>query len=156
MSSGQPSVECGHSPDENHVSSTSSSWAMRSEAHPSHALGVSNAAVRWAQSAQCHTGMRCPHHNWRLMHQSRMFSSQSRYTLAKRSGTMRIAPLVTASLARCASGPARTNHCVLTSGSTTTPERCEWPTAWTCGSLRSSSPSRSNCSTMAARASKRS
>ncbi|MBA7650609.1 Valine--tRNA ligase [subsurface metagenome] len=32
------------------------------------------ATVSWLQSWQYHTGMRCPHHNWRLMHQSRMFS----------------------------------------------------------------------------------
>ncbi len=49
---------------------------MRVEPHFSQRSGSVLATVVWRQSAQCQAGMRCPHHNCRLMHQSRMFSSQ--------------------------------------------------------------------------------
>ena len=42
------------------------------------------------------TGMRWPHHSCRLMHQSRMFSSQALYVALNRSGSILIAPLATA------------------------------------------------------------
>ena len=45
MSSGQPSVENGHSCEENHVSSTSSSWVIWSVPHSAHASGRSTATV---------------------------------------------------------------------------------------------------------------
>src|SRR3989344_9389564 len=44
---------------------------------------------------QYHTGMRCPYHNWRLMHQSCRLLIQWKYIFAKRSGTILICPLFT-------------------------------------------------------------
>ena len=38
--------------------------------------GSSTATITSPQSSQYQTGMRCPHHSWREMHQSRMFSIQ--------------------------------------------------------------------------------
>ncbi len=62
----------GHSHDENQVSSTSSSCRQPSPAGRSTETAIS--------SPRYQTGMRCPHHSCREMHQSRMFSSQFRYT----------------------------------------------------------------------------
>ena len=55
-----------------------------------------------------------------------------------------------------ASGAIFTNHCVEMSGSTTVLQRWHVPTACWWSATFSSSPSRSSCSTMAARALKRS
>ena len=52
------------------------------------------------------------------MHQSRMFSIHSRYTFVQRSGTKRIRPSFTASIAGRASGFIFTNHCGESRGST--------------------------------------
>ena len=75
VSSGQPSVENGHSAELNQVSSTSSSW--RSDVAPQvpHAAGAARATVM-CSSGQNHAGMRCPHHSWREMHQSLMLVIQ--------------------------------------------------------------------------------
>jgi hypothetical protein len=74
VSSGQPSVENGHSPEENQVSSTSSSWLQ-----PSPEGGSSSGPTQtvWP-SGPYQTGMRCPHQSWRLMHQSCMWSTQEK------------------------------------------------------------------------------
>ena len=75
VDSGQPRVEKGQSPEENQVSSTSGSWRTG----PPH-VGHAARSVRdtWAlpSLSQYQTGMRCPHHSWREMHQSWMFSIQ--------------------------------------------------------------------------------
>ena len=42
------------------------------------ALGVSRATVICLHVAQCHAGMRCPHHNCREMHQSWMLRIHSK------------------------------------------------------------------------------
>src|SRR3990167_4653032 len=39
-----------------------------------------------------HTGTRCPHHIWRLMHQSRRLSIQWKYVFSNRSGMISIEP----------------------------------------------------------------
>ena len=75
MSSGQPSVENGQSPEENQVSSTSSSCCT-APPHPGHrSISVRETWVA-AQVGQYHTGIRCPHQSWREIGQSRMFSIQ--------------------------------------------------------------------------------
>ena len=73
--------------------------------------------------SQYHTGMRCPHHNWREMFQSRMFSSQWMYTPSHRSGAMRMRPSRTAASAGSASGFIFTNHWSDSRGSTTVSQR---------------------------------
>jgi hypothetical protein len=80
VSSGQPSVDSGHSHDENQVSSTSGSWVSADLPHVPQAAGGSTATVSAAHAAssQVHTGMRCPHHSCREMHQSRMLVIQWR------------------------------------------------------------------------------
>ncbi len=62
------------------------------DSHLSCLLGISGESGEGAHQ----TGMRCPHHSCRLIHQSRMFSSHMLYVFSKRSGRMRIAPLATA------------------------------------------------------------
>jgi hypothetical protein len=57
------------------------------------------------------------------MHHGRMFSSQSRYTFAQRSGWNRMRPERTASIAGAASSSIRMNHCNEISGSMRSPER---------------------------------
>jgi hypothetical protein len=71
-------VECGQRPEENQVSSVSSSWRTASELQDSQRVGVSIATVWCWQASQYQTGMRWPHQIWRLMHQSRMFSIHCR------------------------------------------------------------------------------
>ena len=83
-----------------------------------HLSGAVRATVISPQSAQYHTGILWPHHSWRLMHQSRMFSIQLKYVRVKRSGTNLVSPLRTASIAGSASGFILTNHCLDESGST--------------------------------------
>ena len=74
MSSGQPSVENGHSPEENQVSSTSASCVQ-----PSPAGGCSSGPTQTTSPAGPYqTGMRWPHHSWREMHQSCMSSTQAK------------------------------------------------------------------------------
>jgi len=79
-------TEIGHSHDENHVSSTSSS-CLRSdgcnEASPVFARAFSSASPAVGATTKppwgrYQAGMRWPHHNWREMHQSLMFSIQWR------------------------------------------------------------------------------
>ena len=59
------------------MSSTSSSCRSSAEPHSAHAAGSVSATVTWP-SGQYQTGIRWPHQIWREMHQSRMFSIQSR------------------------------------------------------------------------------
>ncbi len=74
MRSGQPSVENGHSPLENQVSSTSSSCRQ-----PSPDGGSSSGPTQTiSPSGPYQTGMRWPHHSWREMHQSCMLSTQAK------------------------------------------------------------------------------
>ncbi len=95
--SGQPSVEKGHraaaEPGVEHVGVLLDMRRCRTLRRRS---GRVRATVRWPQSSQYQTGMRWPHHNWRLMHHGRIFSSQLSHTLTKRSGTMWMRPLCTA------------------------------------------------------------
>ncbi len=69
-------VEKGHRAEENQVSSTSSSWVRRELPHLAQAVGSVSATMISPQSSQVQAGMRWPHQIWRLMHQSRMLSSQ--------------------------------------------------------------------------------
>ena len=61
--SGQPMVENGQSAELNQVSRTSSSRVMCLLWQHSHSVASSRETVIWPQSAQYHTGMRCPHHS---------------------------------------------------------------------------------------------
>src|SRR4051812_35595240 len=103
----------GHSHDENHVSSTSGSWVSRAPPHFEQAVGGSTATVSSPQagSSHVHTGMRCPHHSCREMHQSRMFVIQWPYVLVQREGKNLTCFLRTAASAGSASGFIFTNHC---------------------------------------------
>jgi hypothetical protein len=75
VSSGQPSVENGQSPEENHVSRTSSSWRT-GPPHVGHA--VSGVRETWTEpsASQCQAGIRWPHQSCREMHHGRMLSIQ--------------------------------------------------------------------------------
>src|SRR6185312_2150724 len=86
---GQPSVENGHSADENHVSSTSSSWrnAPIGDTLACVRASVSSSPTKMLPASSYHAGMRCPHHNWREMHQSWMLSSHCVYVVVQFSGT---------------------------------------------------------------------
>ena len=126
VSSGQPSVENGHSPEENQVSSTSSSCRQPSPV----GAGSSGPTHTTWPSGPYQTGMRCPHHNWREMHQSCMLSTQSKYRLASSGGWIAVRPSRTAAPACSASRCTRTNHCSDSRGSTTVSQREQWPTAW--------------------------
>src|SRR5215475_4780718 len=66
--SGQPSVENGHRPDENHVSRTSGSWRS-APPHCGHA--VRSVRETWIESSlsQYQAGIRWPHQSWRETHQ---------------------------------------------------------------------------------------
>src|SRR5208283_2421578 len=123
-----PSVENGHSPELNHVSSTSGSCSMCFDPQWAQACGASRATVMPPQSAQCQAGMRWPHHSWREMHQSRMLYIHSKYVFDQLSGTKTMRPSSTALMAGPASGFIEQNHCVDTSGSTTVRQRWQWPT----------------------------
>ena len=59
------------------------------------------------------------------MHQSWMSSSHRAYVFLKRSGVTAMSPLSTAASAGAASASMRTNHCSDTSGSITSPPRCD-------------------------------
>ena len=85
-----------------------------------------------SQARQYQAGMRCPHQSCREMHHGLMFSIHCRYTEVERSGTIRTSPSRTTRAASAASSVVSTNHWFETSGSTTTPERCECATLWTC------------------------
>ena len=127
--SGQPSVENGHRPEENHVSSTDSSCLSFVPPHLGQARGASRDTIISPQS-QYHAGMRCPHQSCREMHQSRMFSIQLKYVFSYRCGTNFTSPLRTASSAGSASVFIATNHCSEISGSTTVWQRWHMPTLW--------------------------
>src|SRR5581483_1874832 len=111
----------------NQVSSTSGSRSSWSPPHFGHVVGSSRETMTSPQLWQYQAGMRWPHQSWREMFQSRMFSSQSRYVLVKRSGTMRSWPYLSAPIAPVASGVILTNHCSEISGSMTVPQRWQWP-----------------------------
>jgi hypothetical protein len=89
------------------------------------------------------------------MHQSRTFSSQSRYTFVQRSGAMRSRPERTASMAGPARGFMLTNHCSEMSGSITSFERSDTATLCSISSIRSSSPRASRSATILSRAASR-
>ncbi len=101
--------------------------------------------------------MRCPHHSWRLTHQSRIFSIQRTYVFSKRCGTkLTLSGPCCSSSAFCASGSILTNHCNERYGSTIASERSEWPTECKCGSILIRTPSAFKSSTICFRHSKRS
>ncbi len=66
---------------------------------------------------------------------------------------MRMRPERTASAAGAASSSIRMNHCSEMSGSTRSPERCEYGTVWTWSSVARMAPCASRAATTAARAS---
>src|SRR5690348_3618564 len=145
----------GHSHDENHVSSTSGSCVSALPLHLAHAAGGSTATVSapHAASPQYQTGMRCPHHSWREMHQSLMLVIQCMYVLVHDSGMNLVLPSFTASIAGLASGAVLTNHCSDSIGSTTSSERWQRPSDSWCGSVLTSRPAASRSATTALRAS---
>src|SRR5688572_20562990 len=122
VSAGQPSVDIGQSHDENQVSSTSSSCLRLVPPHFAHADGASTATVSPPHS-QYHTGILCPHHSWREMHQSRMFVIQWPYVLVQRGGKNLTCFLRTTWSAGSASGFIFTNHCRERYGSITVSQR---------------------------------
>jgi hypothetical protein len=85
-SSGQPIVARGQIQDDAQVSSTSSSCSQFSGSAGASAatrtleVSLRSASVSASRSSPFlyQTGIRCPHHSWRLMHQSWMFSNQCR------------------------------------------------------------------------------
>ena len=104
------------------------------------------------QSSQYHAGMRWPHHNWREIVQSRIFSSQFTYVLVKRSGTNSTSWSLTTLRAGSASGFISTNHCLDTIGSIIVLQREQWPTAWSWSSIFSSKPNSWSSATTCLRA----
>src|SRR5260370_18852971 len=94
VSPGQPSVESGHRPELNHVSSTSGSCSSFSPPHFEHFSGglagtawPSTIATRESRAGiippqgPCQIGIRWPHPSSREMHQSPTLASQSIHTL---------------------------------------------------------------------------
>jgi hypothetical protein len=75
VSSGQPRVENGQSPEENQVSSTSGSRESALPLHFGQLAGASSATIT-SPHAQCQAGIWWPHQSWRLMHQSWMLRIQ--------------------------------------------------------------------------------
>src|ERR1700693_5134736 len=69
--SGQPSVEWHHRPDENQVSSAWGSGLSVAAGLP-HFRDASSTlrATTMLPCSSYQTGIRCPHHSWREMHQS--------------------------------------------------------------------------------------
>ena len=159
MSSGQPSVENGHSPELNHVSKMSgscwSSAAGRPQTAQASGPASSDDTVTWP-SGQYQAGMRWPHHSWRETFQSRMLVSQCSQVFSNRSGRIRVRPLRVASSARSASGVVRMNHWVLSRGSMMSLLRSQRPMTISCGTAATRSPAASRSATIAARASNRS
>jgi hypothetical protein len=118
VSSGQPSVENGHRPDENHVSSTSGS---RRTGPPQSGQLVTSVRATWMEPSrsQYQAGIWWPHQSCREMGQGRMFSIQWKYVFVHPRGMILIFPARTALIASWASGLTLTYHCFETSGSTT-------------------------------------
>ena len=114
----------------------SGSWASSAAGRPqaSHAVGPSGSAltVTWP-SGQYQAGIRWPHHSWRETFQSRMLVIQCSQVFSNRSGRIVVRPPRVASRAAAASGPVRTNHCVLSRGSTTSLLRWQRPMTISCG-----------------------
>ncbi len=142
------------------MSSTSSSWRSAT-ARPCCFVAAAWAsaslrATKMLPSASYHAGMRCPHHSWRLMHQSWMLFIHWKYVLLQLSGTKRMRPSSTARIAGSASGAMRTYHWSVSQGSSTSPERSPRGTGSVCASTFSSSPAASKSATTRLRASKRS
>ena len=156
MSSGQPSVENGHSPELNHVSKMSGSWMSSAAARPqdTQASGpASRALTVTCPSGQYQAGIRWPHHSWRLTFQSRIPVSQFSQVFSKRSGRIRVVPARVAASAASASGRVRMNHWVLIRGSMTSSLRWQRPMTISWGTDPTRSPAASSASTMRARAS---
>src|SRR4030095_1664318 len=72
VSSGQPSVEKGHRPEENQVSRTSGSWRS-GPLHFGHAVRSTRETWTEPSLSQYQAGMRWPHHSCREMHHRRLF-----------------------------------------------------------------------------------
>jgi hypothetical protein len=125
--SGHPSVENGHRPEENQVSSTSGSWTSLSV--PARATASpASWATKTRPSSVYHAGIWWPHQSWREMHQGLMFSSQWSQVLTQVSGSRDRRPSCTASMACLAMPVTSQNHCVETRGSIGSPLRWLWPT----------------------------
>ncbi len=134
------------------MSSTSSSCVQ-----PGPGRASSGPTQRACPSAEYQTGIRCPHHSWRLMHQSCMSSTQSKYRPASCGGWICTRPSRTASPAALASGPTLTNHCRDNRGSTVVAHRPQWPTACRYGLVSFiTRPSARKAASTAGRASNRS
>src|SRR5258707_7294483 len=101
---GHPNTDTGSRQEENQVSSTSVSCVIWSEPQCAQLVGSWRATVILWQTAQCHAGMRWPHHSCREMHQSWMLRIHSKYVLAYISGVNLMCTFSTASIALSASG----------------------------------------------------
>src|SRR5579883_2975854 len=114
-------VENGHRAELNHVSNTSGSCLSVLDPHLVHFVGgVRDTMI--SPHSQYHAGMRCPHHTWREMHQSRMLRIHSKYSVRRFSGTISMSFRSTAAIAGSASGFIFTNHCVEARGSMMVPQ----------------------------------
>src|ERR1700686_5002447 len=138
--SGHPSVENGHSPELNHVSSTSGSCFNSLEPHFAHFAGSSRATITSLHFPQYPAGIRCPHQSCRESVQSLIFLIQLKYSCRRFSGTIKISPRSTASIAGSASGFILQNHCVEALGSTIVLLRSQIPIALTWSVIFSSNP----------------
>src|ERR1700722_6025895 len=120
----------GHSQDENQVSNTSSSCLKFCEPQRGHFPGLVSETIASRHSGldasmQYHAGIRCPHHNWREMHQSCTFSIQWRYVFIYFSGISFIVPSSTCSNAGFEILSIFKNHCMDSLGSITASVRSE-------------------------------
>src|SRR6202012_3950320 len=125
--SGQPSVENGHSADENHVSSTSSlrrsAMPLPNLASASSRASSSLSATKTVPSSAYHAGIWCPHHSWRDMHHGWMLRIHSKNVFSHCRGTKTVCPVSTAAIAGSASTLALQYHWSVSHGSMMTPER---------------------------------
>ncbi len=137
----------------------SGSWTSSAAGlpHVPQAVGPSGSAdtVTWP-SGQYQAGIRWPHHSWRDTFQSRMLVIQCSHVFSSRSGRIVVAPDRVASSAFAASGPVRTNHCVLSRGSTMSLLRWQRPMTISWGRSPARSPRAARSATIAARAANRS
>lgn len=135
------------------MSRTSVSWRQPSPA------GASSSGPTQTTSpfGPYQTGIRCPHHNCREMHQSWRLSTQSKYRFSISCGWILTRPSRTASPAAFASGATLTHHCMDRRGSMVVLQREQWPTLWAYGRFSATMrPSARSAATMAERASRRS
>mmetsp|Transcript_25038 Transcript_25038/g.68035 ORF Transcript_25038/g.68035 Transcript_25038/m.68035 type:complete len:224 (-) Transcript_25038:1634-2305(-) len=99
--------------------------------------------------------MRCPHHSWRLMHQSRMFSSHRNHTTSNSLGMISSSPLRTAAQDLAAIVSHLTHHWGFKQGSITSLLRLQMPKRMGLSVVPRKRPNLSRASTTVTRALKR-